>query len=92
MKVVANPSHAFDENGDPAGAVPWPGDATRHIGASLDMERSKQEHRHIYKFSATPVIVPTRGPMGQYFIRKLEERELLPACDVSKKYAPKERS
>lgn len=89
MKVRANPSHALDHEGQPASVVSWPGDITRLIGATIDHARSKAEARVCFAFSDEPVVVPTRGQIGQYFVRKLREGELLPACEVSATFAPK---
>jgi hypothetical protein len=91
MSVRANPSHCLDEDGQPAAAVPWPDNPNRFIGAELDLSRHKAEGRWVFNFSDVPVVVPSRGRIGQYFANRLRDGELLPACDVSRKYAPKER-
>lgn len=87
MKVLANPSAILDEYKQPVCLVPWPGNPERFVGATLDEKKTRETGRFTFIVTDEPVEVPCRGPVGAYFVRKLSEGELLPADDVSKKYA-----
>ena len=86
MQVRPNPKHARDHYGEPCAAVPREGDITSWVGARVDYKRSREEGRICFLFDALsdpPVVVPVTA----YYARKIEEGELLPACDVSQSFA-----
>lgn len=92
MLVRPHPAHARDHYGEPCAAVPYPmylqapNAAMTYVGARIDFARSRAEKRQVFVFDA-PAEPPVRVPVDEYFAKKLEHGELLPACDVSKRFA-----
>lgn len=95
MKVRPNPAHARDHYGEPCAAVPHEtharGAQITYIGARIDFKRSRDEKRIVFEFDA-PSDDPVEVPQTAYYVKKLEEGEILPACEVSSKHAQTERA
>lgn len=95
MKVRPNPAHARDHYGEPCAAVPHEitasGAQIAYVGARVDFKRSREERRQVYVFDA-PSDPPVEVPQTAYYVKKLEEGELLPADDASRKHAQTDRA
>lgn len=76
LSVVANPYCALDADGKPCGVVTREDNTDLCIGAQLDVEATaKARGKRQYTFSSEAVEVP----MTAYYLRRLHDRELLPA-------------
>lgn len=95
MKVRPNPAHARDHYDEPCAAVPHEvhavGAQITYVGARVDFKRSREEGRICFLFDA-PSDPPVEVPQTAYYVKKLEEGELLPACETSKAHAQTERA
>lgn len=77
LRVLPNPSHALDHEGDPACAVQFENASGDYwVGASIDHKKSLAEKRTVFVFDETTVVeVPCSG----YYARKILDGELLAA-------------
>lgn len=75
IRVCSNPYAGIDHEGRAQGAVLMEGHADRYVGATYDHEETAKEGRHLYVFSAEPVVVP----LTPYYRRKVEDGDLLAA-------------
>jgi hypothetical protein len=83
IKVVPNPYSALDADGRAQCAVSKENAIDAYVGAELDHEESAKTGKNIFKFSADPVVLPRSA----YYLRRLQERALLPADAETAKYA-----
>lgn len=76
LKLRCNPEHVLDANGEGICATPFEGmDGRVYVGAAIDHVKSKAENRVVFLFSREAVV---EVPVTAYYLRKLEDRELLP--------------
>jgi hypothetical protein len=84
LSVVANPYVALDEHGTPSCAVLVEGVSDQYVGATIDVEAEKAAGgKRRLRFSTMPVTVP----LSAYYIRRMRDRELLPADADSARWA-----
>lgn len=84
LMVLPNPHAALDEHGEPSAAVQVEGSSGAvWVGARIDAERSRREGRTRFVFERAPVRVPCTA----YYMRRLEDGDLLPADEATARRA-----
>ena len=86
LSVVPNPYSAFDHNGRACAVVMREGTNDQWLGAQPNAEATARTGKRCFTFAPDPITVP----FSAYYLRRIKDRELLPADEMTAKLARQE--